>query len=155
MSRAASVFMVQEFELSLEGESARADPFGPGEPVVAPTLEEAARGAAERLHGEAAGLLAAGRTPPEPDLGHAARRGGRVVVVGARATLADVDAVLASDAARALGVSKTYVARLVGAGILLGWHRGRNLYVSRGSLGGYASQNKPCRLRAVEGLPSA
>lgn len=155
MSGPTSVFVLQEFELLEEGGAACAAPFGPGEPVVAATLGEAARGAAERLQAMAARLLADGLTPPPPALGHTAEHGGRVLLVGARATLGDVDAVLASDAARALDVSKTYVTRLVGAGILLGWRRGRNLYVSRGSLEGYAARARPSRVRALSCLPSA
>ena len=57
-------------------------------------------------------------------------QGGRVVLIGVYASLADVPSVSAAEAADMLGVSRPRVTKMIETGMLKGWKEGRNTRVS-------------------------
>jgi hypothetical protein len=71
---------------------------------------------------------------PNPSYGHVPRHGGRVMVIAVSVSLSDIDAVSASEAAVRLGVSRARVSHMVRDGILEGFRKGRDSYVTTASL---------------------
>lgn len=78
--------------------------------------------------------IMAGDAIPEATLGNEPKRGGRVLLVAVDASLDTVDAVSAKEAAEMLGVTKGRVSQLLKAGKLLGYRKGRDVFVTKDSV---------------------
>ena len=85
------------------------------------------------------------RGEPLPDfpLHNEPRRGGGIVVVAVEASLAEVPAVTAKEAAGLLGVSGARVSQMCAAGQLDSWLVGRTRMVSRESIGERLAEEHP------------
>jgi predicted RNase H-like HicB family nuclease len=75
-----------------------------------------------------------GRDMPEPAYGHEPEQGGKVVVIGVSVSLDEIRAVKVSEAAERLGVSRGRISNMVKAGILEGFRKGRDSFVTLDSL---------------------
>jgi len=71
---------------------------------------------------------------PDPVYGHAPEHGGKVMVIGVDVSLDGIDAVRASEAALRLGVSRSRVSYMLRTGLLEGFRKGRDSYVTTASL---------------------
>ena len=127
---------VCEFEFVEDGDMVLAWPFLDG--YAAGTegygLDDAVAMAADWLREMVLDRLMQGDSIPEYHFGHEARRGGRVIAVAVQASLSDVPAVTAAEAARILGVSTARVSQLCKAGLLDSWKVGGTRMVSRESV---------------------
>ena len=127
---------VCEFEFVRDGDMVLAWPFW--DEYMAGTegydLDDAVAMAADWLREMVLDRLMQGEPIPECHFGHEAERGGRVIAVAIQASLSDVPAVTASEAARILGVSTARVSQLCKAGLLDNWKVGGTRMVSRESV---------------------
>lgn len=125
---------MMEFELVPEEGGYAVVPFGAEGATQGDTEEEAVEMAADWLRTRALCELEQGREPKSGPLGNEPSRGGRVVAVAVDASISDIPAVTAAEAARMLGVSTARVAQLCRAGELMSWRVGRARMVSRASV---------------------
>ena len=93
-------------------------------------LKDAVEMAADWLKVTALDYLMRGEEWPDLPLGTEPTRGGRMVTLAVDASLDQVPAVTAAEAARMLGVSAARVAQLVKAGALDSWKAGGTRMVS-------------------------
>ena len=129
------MFYLCEFELFPEEGMVVAYPFGLEGATCGADFRDAAAMAADWLKGDADMRLMLGHELPELPIGNEPRhKGGRILLVGVDASLENIDAVSAAEAAELLGVSRGRVTQMVAAGQLFGFKKGRNAYVSRNSL---------------------
>lgn len=124
------MFYMQEFEIVKDGAYYLALPFDLEGGTQGESMEEVMSMTGEWLHDEMLFHLAAGRNLPTPTFGNEPQQGGRVVLVGMGASLADVPSVSASEAADILGVSRPRITKMLETGQLQGWKDGRNVRVS-------------------------
>lgn len=139
------MFALQEFELYEDEGLVLAVPFGMDGGTEGPSYEEAAEMAADWLRGELEHRMMTGQPAPATGIGHEPAHGGRVLLVGVDASLADVPSVSASDAAAALGVSRARVSQMLASGMLEGWRDGRNTRVTAASLDARLSERRAAK----------
>lgn len=128
-----SIFIC-DFELLDKGERVVAFPVGLSGATEGLTFEDAVAMAADWLREAALDFLMRGEAWPDLPLGTEASRGGRMVTLAVDASLAEVPAMTAAEAARTLGVSTARVAQLCKAGLLDSWKVGGTRMVSRESV---------------------
>ena len=73
-------------------------------------------------------------TIPEATFGNEPKEGGRILLVAIEVSLETIDAVPAYQAAEMLGVSRGRVTQMVTAGLLEGFRKGRDAFVTLGSI---------------------
>lgn len=126
-----------EFELVPEGEgNILSWPFWPGrvDGTFGTSLDEAIEMSADWLREMVLDFLIRGREVPHLPLGNRPQRGGKIIAVAIEASLDDVPAVTAKEAAGRLGVSDARVTQLCQAGALESWKVGRTRMVSKASI---------------------
>ncbi len=129
------MFYMCEFELFPDGDVVAAYPVGLEGATCGDDWRDAAEMAADWLKGDADMRLMLGQELPELPIGaEPAHEGGRMLLVGVDASLDNIDAVTATEAAEMLGVSRGRVTQMVAAGKLFGFRKGRNAYVTRASV---------------------
>lgn len=124
---------VCEFEFVPDGEgNVLCWPFWPGrqDGTFGVGWDDAVDMAADWLREMVLDLLMRGEDVPRFPLGNVPERGGRIVAVAVEASLRDVPAVTAKEAAGLLGVSDARVAQLCKAHQLDSWKVGRTRMVS-------------------------
>ena len=123
---------VCEFEFLRDGDFILCWPFFPGrvDGTQGEDFDDAVEMAADWLRIIVLDYLMKGEEVPKPVLGNKPQRGGGIVTIAIEASLAEVPAVTASEAAGLLGVSTARVAQLVKAGYLDSWKVGRTRMVS-------------------------
>lgn len=110
-------------------------PFGLEGGTQGHTMTEVVQMTAEWLEGEAQHALMSGSVLPPPTFGNTPiHPNGRILVVSVEASLDDIEAVSASDAAKLLGVSRPRVSQMLKTGQLIGWNVGRSVFVTRASI---------------------
>ena len=123
------IFMC-EFEI-VRGEHAwMAFPFGLDGGTQGTNFEDTVRSAAVWMRMTALDSLAGGWPFPDCQLGNDPQRGGKVVAIAIEASLSEVPAMTAKEAAGLLGVSQGRIAQLCAAGLLDSWKVGRTRMVS-------------------------
>lgn len=129
------MFYLCEFELFPDEGMVVAYPFGLEGATCGDDYRDAATMAADWLKGDADMRLMLGHELPELPIGNEPKHeGGRILLVGVDASLENIDAVSAAEAAELLGVSRGRVSQMISSGQLFGFRKGRNTYVSRDSL---------------------
>ena len=123
---------VCEFEFEQDGDWILCWPFWPGrvDGTQGEDFDDAIEMAVDWLHTMVLDYLMRGEELPRFPLNNKPRHGGRVVVVAIEASLDEVPAVTASEAAGLLGVSDARVAQLCKAGHLDSWKVGRTRMVA-------------------------
>lgn len=119
-----------DFELVDKGERVFVKPHGLDGATEGMDFDDAVAMAADWLKETALDYLARGEEWPELPLGTDPLQGGRMVTVAVPASLDDIPAVNAAEAARMLGVSTARVTQLCNAGLLESWKSGRTRMVS-------------------------
>lgn len=121
-----------EFEFEQDGDFVLCWPFFPGRVggTQGEDFDDAVEMAADWLRTVALDLLMRGEDVPKLPLGNKPMRGGGIVVIAVDASLKDVPAVTAAEAASLLGVSTARVTQLAKAGQLDSWKVGRTRMVS-------------------------
>ncbi len=125
---------MREFEVFEDEGMWLALPFGMEGGTQGLSFEDAVAMAAEWLHEHALHELSVGGELKNGSLGNAPAHNGTVVTVAVQASLAEVPAMTAADAAAKLGVSTARVAQLCAAGELDSWKVGRTRMVSEESV---------------------
>lgn len=127
---------VYEFELFKEEDGwILAFPFDFNGGTQGADVAEATEMAADWLKLEIEHRLMNGEDIPEATLGHEPlREGGRILLVAIEASLDTVPAVTASEAAELLGVSRARVSQMLKAGLLKGFRKGRDSFITRYSV---------------------
>lgn len=123
-----------DFELIDRGERVVAMPVGLPGATEGYDFKDAVRMAADWLRETALGYLMAEDEWPDLPLGADATRGGRMVTLAVDASLDQIPAVTAAEAARQLDVSTARVAQLIKAGHLESWKVGGTRMVSVDSI---------------------
>jgi len=95
---------------------------------------EAAEMAADWLKTEIEYRLMHGLAIPEPTFGHSPQRDGRILIVAIEASRDTVDTVPAHEAAEMLGISRGRVSQMLSAGVLDGFKKGRDAFVTTASI---------------------
>lgn len=123
---------VCEFELVQDGEFILCWPFFPGraDGTQGEDFDDAVEMSADWLKTIVLDYLMRGEEVPRLPLGNDPQRGGGIVTVAVDASLSDVPAVTAAEAAGLLGVSTARVTQLAKAGALDSWKVGRTRMVS-------------------------
>lgn len=124
-----AVFMC-DFELVDTGVRVVALPVGLEGATEGYDFKDAVRMAADWLKETALGYLMAEDVWPDLPLGTNAANGGQMVTLAVEASLDQVPAMTAAEAARKLGLSTARVAQLVKAGYLESWKVGGTRMVS-------------------------
>ena len=125
---------IREFEFIRDDDMYIAIPFGLAGGTEGYGLEDAVRMASDWLRIHVLDALEHGREFPQGSVGNAPREGGVVIAVSVDASLSDVPAVTAAEAARRLGVSTARVAQLCKSGELASWKVGGTRMVSEDSI---------------------
>lgn len=133
MARGEKVFIC-DFELVDKGKRTVAYPVGLPGATEGIGLQDAVAMAADWLRETALDYLMGGEPWPDLPLGAEPTRGGRMVTVAVGASLDEVPAMTAAEAARMLGVSTARVSQLCRAGLLDSWKVGGTRMVSRESV---------------------
>jgi predicted RNase H-like HicB family nuclease len=97
-------------------------------------LSDAVDMAADLLKSIAEHSLMYNEELPAPSYGHKPRHGGQVMVIGISASLGEIEAIRASEAAERLGISRGRVSNMLRDGVLEGFRKGRDTYVTIASL---------------------
>ena len=123
---------VCEFEFVRDGDFILCWPFWPGrvDGTQGEGFDDAVEMAADWLHEMVLDCLMRGEEVPSFPKGNEPQRGGSIVVVAVSASLDEVPAVTAHEAAGLLGVSAARVTQLAKAGLLDSWKIGRTRMVS-------------------------
>ncbi len=123
---------VCEFEFVQGGDFILCWPFFPGraDGTQGEDFDDAVEMSADWLRTIALDYLMKGEEVPKPPLRNAPQRGGGIVTIAVEASLSDVPAVTATDAAGLLGVSTARITQLAKAGALDSWKVGRTRMVS-------------------------
>lgn len=121
-----------EFEFVQDGRFIECWPFFPGrvDGTQGEDFDDAVEMAADWLRIIVLDHLMKGEVVPKPPLENEPIRGGRIVTIAVEASLADVPAITAVEAAGLLGVSTARVTQLAKAGALDSWKVGRTRMVS-------------------------
>lgn len=124
------------FELVKDGERVLAWPFWPGRADCTEgyDFDDAVSMAADWLHTLVLHYLAQGKEVPKSKLEQVPARGGQIIIVAVDASLRDVPAVTAAEAASRLGISTARVAQLCKSGELESWREGATRMVSEESI---------------------
>lgn len=125
---------VYEFEISKGNEMLVAYPFDFEGATQGKDEREVAEMAADWLKLAIEDCLMHGKALPEATFGNEPRHGGRTLIVAVEASLNTVDAVPAHKAAEMLGVSRGRVSQMVSAGLLEGFRKGRDAFVTQDSI---------------------
>ena len=126
---------VWEFEFFKSGDCICAWPCPPMEGATfGEDFDDAVDSAVDWLEGMVEAHLTDGLELPERRLGHRPENGGQIIAIAVDRSLADIPAMTAADAARALGVSSARVAQLCKAGLLTSWKDGTKRMVSSDSV---------------------
>lgn len=125
---------IREFEFVPEDGMVVAIPFGMEGATEGRDLDDAVDMAAEWLRIHVLDALGQGKEFPQGSVGNEPRHGGRVITVAVEASLSDVPAMTAAEAARELGVSTARVAQLCASGQLDSWKVGATRMVSEDSV---------------------
>lgn len=125
---------IREFEFYEEEGMVCAVPFGIEGATCGTDLYDALDMAADWLRLHVLNALARGEDFPRGTVGNKPQHGGEVVAVCVEASLEDVPAMTASEAASALGVSCARVTQLCKAGDLDSWRVGETRMVSEFSV---------------------
>ncbi len=128
-----SVYMC-DFELLDKGSRVVAVPIGLDGATEGYDFEDAVRMAADWLRETALDFQMRGEEWPDLPLGTEPNAGGRMVTMAVDASLDQVPAMTAAEAARTLGVSTARVAQLCKAGHLESWRVGGTRMVSADSV---------------------
>ena len=120
-------------------------------------VAEASAMAADWLQGEIRHLLMTNQSLPAPTFGNTpSQPDGRVLIVSVEATLDDIDAVSASEAASMLDVSRARVSQMLKSGQLQGWNVGRSVFVTSASIEARLEERpSPGRPRKLPSLSKA
>ena len=121
---------IREFEFFPEEGAVVAVPFGLEGATEGANLQDAVSMAADWLRIHVLDALSKGEEFPRGTVGNKPRRGGVVIAVAVEASLSDVTAMTAAQAARELGVSTARVAQLCSEGQLDSWSVGTTRMVS-------------------------
>lgn len=121
-----------EFEFVNEDDMITVWPFWPGrvDGTQGEDYGDAVEMAVDWFETTVLDYLARGEEIPRLPLGNHPSRGGSVVTIAIKASLDDVPAVSAAEAAALLGVSRARVTQLCKAGLLDSWTKGRARMVS-------------------------
>lgn len=127
---------VCEFEFVKDGDLILCFPFWPGrvDGTQGEDFDDAVEMSADWLHEMVLDCLMKGEEVPDFPKGNAPRQGGSIIVVAVDASLSEVPAVTARDAADLLGVSTARITQLSKAGLLDSWKVGRTRMVSLESI---------------------
>ena len=127
---------VYEFELFIGQDGwIIARPFDFDGATQGADLAEVSAMAADWLKLEIEFRLMDGRDIPEATFGHEpTHEDGRILLVAVEASLDTVPAVTASVAAELLGVSRARVSQMLKAGLLMGFRKGRDSFITRYSV---------------------
>lgn len=129
------MFYMCEFELFPDGDLVCAYPVGLEGATCGDDWRDAAEMAADWLKGDADMRLMLGQELPELPIGsEPVHEGGRMLLVGVDASLDNIDAVTASEAAEMLSVSRGRITQMIDSGQLFGFRKGRNTYVTCASV---------------------
>lgn len=111
-------------------------PFWPGrvDGTQGEGFDDAVEMAADWMRGMLLDYLARGEVIPKFPMGNAPRRGGGIVTLAVQASIEDVPAVTAKEAAGLLGVSNARVSQMCKARQLDSWTVGRTRMVSLESI---------------------
>lgn len=132
---------VYEFELFEDDGLIMAFPFDFDGGTQGENVAEASEMAADWLKTEVECRLMDGEEMPEATLGHEPERGGRILLVAVDAGLETIDAVPAHEAADMLGVSRARVSQLLKSGMLSGYRKGRDTFVTVASVNARLSES--------------
>lgn len=121
-----------EFEFEQDGDFILCWPFFPGriDGTQGEDFDDAIEMAADWLKIIVLDYLMKGKEVPKLPRGNEPKRGGSIVTIAVEASLAEVPAVTAKEAAGLLGVSSARINQLVKAGYLDSWKVGRTRMVS-------------------------
>ena len=135
---------VCEFELVQGEKYIQCWPFFPGrvDGTQGTIFDDAIEMAADWLRIIVLDYLMSGEEVPTLPLGNLPRRGGDIIVVAVDASLDQVPAVGASEAARMLGVSTERVSQLISAGHLESWKVSGTRMVSVDSIEARAKESE-------------
>lgn len=125
---------IREFEFFEDEGMVCAAPFGLEGATCGDDLFDAVDMAADWLRIHVLAALAKGREFPQGSVGNRPAHGGTVIAVAVEASIRDVPAMTAAEAARELGVSTARVSQLVSAGLLDSWKVGATRMVSEDSV---------------------
>jgi predicted RNase H-like HicB family nuclease len=96
--------------------------------------EEVALMAADWLRIDIEHRLMHGMPVPKATFGNCPQEGGNIMIVSIEASLAALDVIPAYLAAERLGVSRARVSQMITAGLLEGFKKGRDTYVTNSSI---------------------
>lgn len=125
---------IREFEFFDDDGMICALPFGLEGGTCGDDLLDAVEMAADWLRVTVLDALAKGREFPQGTVGNKPAYGGTVIAVAVEASIGDVPAMTAAEAARELGVGEERVSQLVADGLLDSWEDGETRMVSEGSV---------------------
>ncbi|MCL2807010.1 MAG: helix-turn-helix domain-containing protein [Coriobacteriia bacterium] len=125
---------VYEFEVFESEGSLLAFPFDFGGGTQGDTEKEIAEMAADWLRVDIEHRLIHGIALPEATFGNKPKHGGRILLVAIEVSLDTIDAVAAHEAADMLGVSRGRITQMVSSGVLEGFRKGRDAYVTVDSI---------------------
>lgn len=128
------MFYLCEFELYEDEGMVTALPFGLEGGTCGTDFRDAAEMAADWLKGDADMRLILGHDLPELPIGNKPEHGGQLLLVGVDASLDNIDAVPAHKAADMLGVTRARVSQMLKTQRLLGFRKGRDVFVTKDSL---------------------
>lgn len=97
-------------------------------------LAEASKMSADLLKTMLEFWVLTGADIPEATLGNTPRKGGRVLLVAVDTSLKTIDTVNAKKAAELLGVTKGRVSQLLKARKLMGYRKGRDVFITKDSI---------------------
>jgi excisionase family DNA binding protein len=126
---------IYEFEFFEDDGMVMALPFGLENHATQGTdLADAIAMAADLLKSVAEDSLLNGYKLPDATFGHEPEHGGKVFIVAVSASLDDIEKMTASQAAEVLGVSRGRVSNMLREGVLEGFRKGRDSFVTRASV---------------------
>ena len=129
-----SMIYIREFEFYSSDGYVLAVPCDMSGGTFGVALEEAAESAADWLFETITDHLIANEVVPGGKLGHEPVHGGKVIAIAVNASLGNVDAMTAADAARMLSVSTARVAQMCASGKHASWKDGGKRMVARRSV---------------------
>lgn len=129
-----SMIYIREFEFYNSDGCMLAVPCDMDGGTFGATLEDAAESAVDWLFETITDHLITNKAVPGGKLGHEPVHGGKVIAITVDASLGNVDAMTAADAARMLGVSTARVAQMCASGKLASWKDRSKRMVARRSV---------------------
>lgn len=129
-----AVRYIYEVEFFESGMFTIAAPFGIDFVTQGENLEDAVDMADDLIKSVIEDCLLNNKVIPTPSLGNSAQRGGTVVIMSVVAGLDTLSAVSATEAALQLGLSRSRVSHMLRDGLLEGYRKGRDTFVTVDSL---------------------